>query len=371
VSQAGPTTPPRQAAGENPVAASLPSKATETLSQFIARVLDQLSLSAWLPAGALILLLLLVFQLGTAVDNPAIPDTILAKLSAAIEGLTQLSVGGIILLLLTVVVLTVATQAFAFESIRVLEGYWGTNPIIERLAAVRCSWHRFQRRRIEARITGLTGRAWLSAKATLLDREHERSISGRSRILTDQMIGRLEDMVLDRRSGITLTPEEQERVDRVDWRRDAPPELQRRLVNLDKKIRDYPEPDRLLPTRLGNVLRAHEDRTGDRTVETLVQRRFDSLPLSLQVEHDEQRTRLDLYCSMVFVVLFATLVAIIRLIQSPVHYAIAALVTGLLITLMMYRAAIASARAYGNLIIVISEYSESTHSADQQGTTTS
>jgi hypothetical protein len=43
-------------------------KAKESLSQFVARVLDQLSLSAWLPAAALVLGLDYVFQSGAMLD---------------------------------------------------------------------------------------------------------------------------------------------------------------------------------------------------------------------------------------------------------------------------------------------------------------
>lgn len=44
------------------------SKPIETLSQFVARVLSQLSLSAWLPSAALVLALDLVAQLGAVLD---------------------------------------------------------------------------------------------------------------------------------------------------------------------------------------------------------------------------------------------------------------------------------------------------------------
>lgn len=44
------------------------SKATETLSQFVARVLNQLSLSAWLPSAALVLGATWILTLGAVID---------------------------------------------------------------------------------------------------------------------------------------------------------------------------------------------------------------------------------------------------------------------------------------------------------------
>jgi hypothetical protein len=55
------------------------------------------------------------------------------------------------------------------------------------------------------------------------------------------------------------------------------------------------------------------------SVETMVQELFDDLPFSLRVEHDEQRTRLDLYCSMVFVIALTTAIAVVGL-RRCAHY---------------------------------------------------
>ena len=108
-------------------------KARESLSQFVARVLDQLSLSAWLPSAALVLSLAFTYHLARALDaeRHAVAGILSAPqspgaLSDALTGLAHTSLGGALLLIMAVVVLTIATQAFAFEAIRTLEGYWGT-----------------------------------------------------------------------------------------------------------------------------------------------------------------------------------------------------------------------------------------------------
>ncbi|HET6294682.1 MAG TPA: hypothetical protein VFG33_14955 [Kribbella sp.] len=64
MAEAGGSSGPDQPAPEK--AAS--GKASETLSQLIARVLTQLSLSAWLPSSSLVLSLAFVIQLGNAAD---------------------------------------------------------------------------------------------------------------------------------------------------------------------------------------------------------------------------------------------------------------------------------------------------------------
>jgi hypothetical protein len=152
---------------------------------------------------------------------------------------------------------------------------------------------------------------------------------------------------------VILSEEERELVRDFEWQRLAPPEVLRRRVNVQKRIRDFPEPDRVLPTRLGNILRRHEDMTNETSVETFVQRVFDDLSPSLQTEHDEQRTRLALYCSMVFVVAFVATVAAARVASQHGAYSLGSLVVGAVLMQLMYRAALASARAYGGLLVVI------------------
>jgi hypothetical protein len=106
-------------------------EAAATLSQLLARILQQLSLSAWLPSAALVLLLGFVFELGSVLDAPHAKGSHHAHdagyaVGQAFGQLGRIGASGLVLMLATVVVLTMLTQAFTFESIRVLEGYWGT-----------------------------------------------------------------------------------------------------------------------------------------------------------------------------------------------------------------------------------------------------
>jgi len=332
------------------------SKVTETLSQFVARVLDQLSLSAWLPSAALVLLLAFVVQLGAVLDGPQPPRSPLTAIGQAFSAIGQTSIGGALLLVVAVVVLTMVTQAFSFEAIRTLEGYWGTNHVVEWVAGRRCGHYRTVHKKLEARLAKLTKAAWSGAAGEIERIQQELVERGRSVEFTPNMISALGAPVLGRKPIVTLTEEEDEIVRDIDWRDYAPAELLRRRLNVDKRLRDFPAPRRMLPTRLGNVLRHHEDETGRESIESLVQEVFDRLPLSLQAEHDEQRTKLDLYCSMVFIVAVVTLTAAARFAERNWDYSVGAVAVGTVGMWLMYRAAVASARAYGGLLLLIAKY---------------
>src|SRR6266516_2530271 len=112
-------------------------KATETLSQFVARVLNQLSLSAWLPAAALVLLLALVTQLGAVLDRKPPPAGPLDALGRAFAAISRTSIGGALLLIAALVVFTMVTQAFALQSTRVPVFSSGTTRQAQSYASVR------------------------------------------------------------------------------------------------------------------------------------------------------------------------------------------------------------------------------------------
>lgn len=330
------------------------SKASESLSQLLARVLEQLALSAWLPSAALTLLLLFIFTLGSVLDGtnsvlkgadgPKAPG---AAISLTFEALGRTSVGGLLLIVITVIVMTMLTQAFTFESIRLLEGYWGVTRPLERLAQARAKRWKQAHRKLARRYKALTKRAWKKAKSKV------ETLPG----FTAGMVTVLEAQVLGTTTALRLTDEKQvARVDEADWKQFAPGDLLRRRTNLDKKLDDFPCPQHSMPTRLGNVLRHYEDETGYDSVEALVDEVFDALPPSLRTSHDEQRGRLDLYCSMHLVLLLAGAIGVLRFGRVHWGYASGAAVIALLGVWVTYRAAVASARYYGSLLVIIAKY---------------
>jgi hypothetical protein len=115
---------------------------------------------------------------------------------------------------------------------------------------------------------------------------------------------------------------------------------------VDEVGRRFPEEDRLMPTRLGNVLRSAEDRAslagGD--IRALVLERFDEVPPSLREQSDLHRSRLDVYCTLCFVWIGLTVWALVATLPST--RAFIALVP-LALTAFSYLAANSAAESYG------------------------
>jgi hypothetical protein len=333
-------------------------KTTETLSQFIARVLNQLSLSTWLPSAALVLFLTFVFELGAVLDSTQPKDKGPGDaLSRAFDHMAHIKLGGAILLFSCIVVLTIFTQAFSFEAIRALEGYWGTIQPIEWVAKIRATRFRRQGSRLRARERSLRRRSWLEARVAIEAAQAEaiESHKERSEIRkwTADMLTYRGGIELGQKTDVTLSPAQMKVTLTIPWRTFAPTDLIRRLVNVDRRLRDFPTEHRTLPTRLGNILRTHEDQTQRRYVETFILEIEDSIPPALRSHHFDHRNRLDLYCSMVFVAGLLTAIAALRLGFSDWPYAAVSAVVGLMLMWLFYRAALSTARVYGAIIVAI------------------
>ncbi|MDR2986151.1 MAG: hypothetical protein LBV34_15050 [Nocardiopsaceae bacterium] len=336
--------------------AAAAAKPTESLSQFVARVLSQLSLSAWIPSAALVLLLDLTAELGAQLD--AKRQGPLAALGNTFAKMSTISIGSAVLLVLAIVVLTMVTQAFSFQAIQVLEGYWGTRRPANWFGHRRCDKHRRTRGLLTESQKELTKAAWRGAEEHLEREQEARVERGQPVLFTPDMVAVIKARVLDRRVTVSLRPKE----DKVAsafvevWEWHAPAELLRRRANVDRRLADYPSDERMLPTRLGNILRAHEDLIRRIRIRSFVQELFADLPPTMQAEHDEQRTRLDLYCSMVFVLGSAGLIAVARFAAHHWPYALFSATVTVAGMRIMYGAALATARAYGNLLLTIRDY---------------
>jgi hypothetical protein len=185
------------------------AKPRQTLSEFVARVLDQLSLSAWLPSAALVLLLDFIAQLGIALGAKRTGAT--AAIGNALSRMSAVGIGGAVLLVIAIVVLAILTQAFSFEAIRVLEGYWGTARPVEVIARHRVTRHRRRQQQLSARRRELTGQAWDVAKSKIVGIEDERRQNGQRPAMTAAMIAHLEARVLGQFPSGRLTPGQRER----------------------------------------------------------------------------------------------------------------------------------------------------------------
>lgn len=337
----------------------------ETLSQLLARILNQLSLSSWLPSAALTLSLAVVLQLGVVLDGSSSTGgprpSAGPAVSAALGRVADISAAGLVLLGVAVVVLTMLTQAFAFEAIRVLEGFWGTHRLGETAARWRCARHRAKRTRLRGELREAMEGIWAAAAAGIADEDQRRIDGGDRARFTPAMLNVVRARYLGKATKVRLTAKQEAVVAATDVEDYAPADLLRRLTNVNKRLADYPQDDvRVQPTLLGNVLRRHEDDSHDndpgrRDVEMLVEEVFDQLPAGLQQAHDEQRGRLDLYCSMVMVCLSVAAVAVVRLGPAHAGWAAGAAAAGFLGAVVSYRAAVTSARYYGRLLVLIAQ----------------
>ncbi len=251
-------------------------------------------------------------------------------------------------LFIAVILTTVMTQAFQFEAIRLLEGYWGPRPIMVRLAERR-------RRTKAAKRDALWDRM-----GAIEDRAHGRAISAMIEkgvpVETIELVRKLY------RGEITeddLTESQRDEVTSHPWEAYAPTGDLRRLDTLDAAARCYPDTDLgIRSTLLGNTLAAYEDPVEERIrgpIEDFVQRVFHRLPPHTQVDHDHFRSRLDLYCSLVVVFLLDGVIAVAALAGVDVVEAVVSGVVAALLALLSYRAAVTSARLYGTMLNTIAD----------------
>lgn len=321
--------------------------AKDSLSQLFARVLSQLALSAWLPAGALVLILAFVYELAG--------HTYLGYPDAIIEALRRLSTiqfGGIVLIVIAIAVSTMLSQAFAFGSIRRLEGYWGPSKPGTRLADMARARQDHVRRGVVNAYMGAQEAAWKQVQEALDAPSNDR----RLRQITVGMREKLRERVMGTFAVRKITPGQQEFISHFDWEELVNSRTLHLLRSSESKLRDFPQmPSHIMPTRLGNILRRAEDRVGETDIEHFVERVFDRLPLSLQLSHDHQRSRLDLYCSMVFVIWFAFIPAALAFGLSWQAWVVCGLIA-VATSWVCYLAALASARHYGATLEAIADH---------------
>jgi hypothetical protein len=146
----------------------------------------------------------------------------------------------------------------------------------------------------------------------------------------------------------------------TDWKRHAPPAELYRIDSMAARIGSYPDKSRLLPTRLGNVLRAAEDQIDLGEYENLegyVIRYHDQLSPTLQSQHRDYRTRLDMYCSLALIFSMLAAISTVTLYTiNPLWGTAVAVVAYALMACLSYQAAIASARIYGLILQEIPQY---------------
>jgi hypothetical protein len=323
---------PEPTRGEN-----VDTKTGESLSLFVTRILDQLSLSSWLPAITLICNLALILQLRSQRNF---------DVGRAIASLTAKPLGTLIVLLLSILLASIITQAFAFEGIRLLEGYWGSMRLLGGLSRLRTNRHVGRCARLEKRYRMYSRQAFNQARDEMLDIKINREIV---EILDKQHRGEPYD---------DHDPARVAAAERLDWRRFASPELLRRMDATESLILRYPRPHRIMPTKLGNTLRASEDLLDlgvGEPLEDYVYNRHHLINPELKVKHDQYRSRLDIYCLLTFIFSSLAIVSPIALVhdRADLSGGVAFAVVYVILAFVSYQAATASARAYVGMLRVI------------------
>ncbi len=315
-------------------------KPPESLSQFIGKVLDQLSLSAWMPATMLVGCGAVLLQLRSQGNF---------NVGAAVVALTAKPLGILVVLAFAVVMATLVSQAFSFSAIRFFEGYW-KGPLVW-LGLYRLMVRRKAKKRanLADRLEEQTKRAFRIARPRLLEHHIARSV-----------IDAAEDAAYSR----PLTARREQLAAESRWQEWLPPDVAGRLVRIEQAQHDYPPPHLVLPTKLGNVLRAteYEITEGAGDPQDLVLRRGDTIPSRLRLHHDQFRTRLDMYCTLILVhlALAGLSLALLGPAGQPVGGTAVTTTTFLILAVASYSAAIASARGYcTTLKVIFSTESES------------
>jgi hypothetical protein len=318
---------PQHSHGDPPAAA-----APVNLSAFVARVLDQLSLSAWLPGAFLIFSAASViwFRANGAVSFGGIGPFV-----------KQNWVPVLVLALPALIITTLLTQAFSFDVIRSLEGYWRRRGPVSWLRTV-CIKHQLHRKRsLQKRRTSALKAAFSEARPLL-------SADG----IDWLVLLAIEMDLANAEQPAGMSPEQEKEAENLDWVSYCEPWVTARLVRLRQDLREFPKDSRIMPTLLGNILRVAEDdlRNKNGDVEGFVMRNREIVPSRVLEHHDQFRTRLDMYCTLVFVAIAVAVASVPALWQTALLGRVAVPLALFLIALASYGAALSSARGYATVL---------------------
>lgn len=323
------------------------TRTREDLSAVVGRIFDQLSLSAWMPGLALVAGAILILRLSTASEIDGRPE-----FGSVLQGLGDVSLAAALLALGAVVLATVIAQAFEFEMIKVLEGYWGRGWLQSRIRKSRVRRHVTHLKQMKKEFRRHEKSAFKSAA---------KRMSPKNPSLTDEVRQLWRQSKHPNDPPVTGDPSAEAEYLFRNWRRSAKPGKLRALEACEEALRWYPSEHRILPTRLGNTLRSAEDRMklhDGGNLEGFVLRNYDRIPQPLLTQLSDFRTRLNMYCSLVLVGLLlavASVPATWRFEAWLRATTVATFVVLALLTLMSYRAAIASARGYVSALLAADE----------------
>lgn len=318
----------RVSAPEQPLGDAPAPGDPESFSAFVARVLNQLSLSAWLPGAFFIVCAaaLVWFR---------------AKGTVTVDGaaifVQQYWAPFLILAVPALVMSTLLTQAFSFEAIQKLEGYWRGRGAASWLRTICTKWQLRRKRSLKKRFEKAYAKGFMTARPNLL--KHE-GVDGLVLLAVEADANQS-----PRPDG--LSEEQHDAADAFSWVSECNPWQAAKMLRLNTEWREFPVDGRVMPTRLGNLLRSVEDELDDEgALAGFVMRNRHLVPTRVLLHHDQFRTRLDMYCMLVFVSVGAAVISIPVLWNVSISGRIGVPLALLAMTWASYNAALASARGY-------------------------
>ena len=192
------------------------------LSQLLGNLLDQLSISAWLPAAMLVGNAAVLLQLHSN-RNLNIAD--------AIKMLTGKPLGTLIVLVFSLLLATIITQAFEFEMIRFLEGYYNsTHRIAQAGLAFRIRRHETKRHRLQSKHQQTEQAAFMKARDKMLAMQ-----GAYDRTALDIIEDRLHQ-----RTPRKVTRAVERTIAQIDWRAQLPSQTRYKMDCIRARLDSYP-----------------------------------------------------------------------------------------------------------------------------------
>lgn len=334
---ANPDTKSSQAHGSNKYSGS------PGLSQVLGTVLQQLSVSAWVPSAMLVGNIAVLLQLRA--DGSY-------NVANAVKILAGKPLGMVIILTFSLILATAITQAFEFEVIRFLEGYFdSSNSLVQAVMAARIRRHESKLRSLVCKLENAKTKAIQTAIPQM------RKFPAYDPQVLDFLADSSTENNKSSNDGVSKKAGE---ITEAEWRLHASASALYKVDSTIARLKSYPDERRLLPTQLGNVLRAGEDSIEldeGENIEGYVIRHYDELSPALKSQHDDYRTRLDMYCCLVLVFSMLSIFSFVTLFcVNPLWGIFIAAVVYSSMAYISYRAAIATARNYGLIIQEIPQY---------------